>query len=212
MHQRRHRPCLQRRAEVIWWAADRLRALGGLDGSYAIAIDAVGSAYLTGATSPSNFPVRPGAFQTTYGGGGSDGYVTKLNPAGTALVYSTYLGGSGGDAGVGIAIDSSGNAFVTGGTGSTNFPTVNPVQPNYAGGSGDAFVTELNPLGTGLVFSTYLGGSGDDSGQGIALDTLPNPNVYLSGDTSSTDFPTTSGGLPDHVRRWHPRRLRRKAR
>jgi hypothetical protein len=78
MHQRRHRPCLQRRAEVIWWAADRLRALGGLDGSYAIAIDAVGSAYLTGATSPSNFPVRPGAFQTTYGGGPTDAFVTKI--------------------------------------------------------------------------------------------------------------------------------------
>src|SRR6266446_4598773 len=78
MHQRRHRPCLQRRAEVIWWAADRLRALGGLDGSYAIAIDAVGSAYLTGATSPSNFPVRPGAFQTNYGGGPTDAFVPKI--------------------------------------------------------------------------------------------------------------------------------------
>jgi hypothetical protein len=82
-------------------------------------------------------------------------WLIKVNPAGTALVYSTYLGGSGGEGGSGIAIDSSGNAFVAGDTSSTNFPTVNPVQPNNAGGS-DAFVTELNPLGTGLVFSTYL--------------------------------------------------------
>jgi len=170
--------------------------LGGTgdDDGIGIAVDSTASAYVTGQTSSTNFPATPGAFQTAYGGGNSDGYVAKLNPAGTALVYSTYLGGSGGDDGSGIAIDPSGNAFVTGGTSSTNFPAVNPIQPNNAGGS-DAFVMELNPLGTALVFSTYLGGSGTDYGVGIALDTLPNPNIYVTGDTNSTNFPTTSGAF-----------------
>jgi hypothetical protein len=107
MHQRRHRPCLQRRAEVIWWAADRLGALGGLDWSYAIAIDAAGSAYVAGVTRSSNFPVTPGAFQTT-SGSSDDGWVAKLNPTGSGLIYSTYLGGTGEDNVLAIAGDSAG--------------------------------------------------------------------------------------------------------
>ena len=96
--------------------------------------------------------------------------MTKLNPSGSALVYSTYLGGSGGnggngDGGNGIAVDSSGNAYVTGYTTSTNFPTMNPLQPVNGGGTYDAFVTKLNPSGSALVYSTYLGGSGDDIGE-----------------------------------------------
>ena len=89
-----------------------------------------------------------------------DAFVTKLNAAGSALVYSTYLGGSGDDDGNGIAVDSSGNAYVTGYTDSTNFPTANAFQAAFGGGSGDAFVTKLNAAGSALVYSTYLGGSG----------------------------------------------------
>jgi hypothetical protein len=140
MHQRRHRPCLQRRAEVIWWAADRLRALGGLDGSYAIAIDSVGSAYVGGVTGASNFPVTPGTFQTT-SGGSDDGWVAKPNPTGSGLIYSTYLGGSGEDNVNGIAGDSAGFAYVRGFTRSTNFPTTpGAFQTSYGGGPSDDFV------------------------------------------------------------------------
>jgi hypothetical protein len=119
--------------------------------------------------------------------------VAKLNVSGTALVYSTYLGGSGDDSGNGIAVDSAGNAFVTGETGSTNFPTANPLQPTYGGGF-DAFVAKLNASGTALVYSTYLGGSGDDSGNGIALDSAG--NAYVTGNTNSTDFPTVKALQP----------------
>jgi hypothetical protein len=96
--------------------------------------------------------------QPTYGGDPYDAFVAQLNPTGSALVYSTYLGGSGNDQGLGIAVDSSGNAYVTGLTFSSDFPLMNPLQPTYGGGYGDAFVSELNPSGTALVYSTYLGG------------------------------------------------------
>ena len=106
----------------------------------------------------------------------ADAFVTKLNSTGSALVYSTYLGGGtaatqgGGanDEGHAIAVDNNGNAYITGSTASTDFPTVNAVQPNYGGG--DAFVTKLNATGTALVYSTYLGGGGYDEGNGIAVD------------------------------------------
>src|SRR5439155_3865512 len=113
-----------------------------------------------------------------------------------ALVYSTYLGGSGGDGGEGIAVDTSGNAYMTGTTGSTDFPTANPLQAACAvdsgGFCGDAFVTKLNASGSALVYSTYLGGSGflEEEGAGIAVDTLG--NAYVIGETDSTDFPTAS--------------------
>src|SRR5258708_38024873 len=90
-------------------------------------------------------------------GGGTDVYVAKLNPTGNQLVYSTYLGGSGNDGATGIAVDSGGNAYITGVTSSTNFPTTNPVQAAHGGGMFDAFVAKLNPLGSKLVYSTYLG-------------------------------------------------------
>ncbi len=151
---------------------------------------------MAGITSSTDFPTTPGAFQTTFGGGSSDAFVTKLNPLGTGLVYSTYLGGSGDDAGLGIAIDAlpTPNAYVTGQTSSTNFPTVNPIQAAFGGGSFDAFVTKLNPFGNDLVYSTYLGGSGSDGGASIALDTLPNPNAYVAG-IAGTNFPTTAGAF-----------------
>ena len=134
----------------------------GYDQGNGIAVDSAGNAYVTGFTASSNFPTTTGAFQTAYGGGSSDAFVTKLNATGTGLVYSTYLGGSGGDAGTGIAVDSSGNAYVTGNTNSSNFPATTGAFQATFGGYNDAFVTKLNATGTGLVYSTYFGGSGYD--------------------------------------------------
>jgi hypothetical protein len=120
--------------------------------------------------------------------------VTKLNPAGTGLVYSTYLGGDRNDTGEGIAVDADGNAYVTGTTDSTNFPTTfGAVQPTFRGGFGDAFVTKLDPGGSAVVYSTYLGGSGREEGSGIALDV--HRNAYVTGATRSADFPTTPGSV-----------------
>ncbi len=178
---------------------------GGFGTGPGIAVDSAGDAYVVGGTSSTNFPTTPGAFQTAFGGRDAnnvdgDAFVTKLNAAGSALVYSTYLGGNGADDATSIAVDSSGNATVTGWTNSTNFPTVNPLQPTKTQGAGafgylnlDTFVTTLNAAGSGLLFSTYLGGTGDDSGWGIAED--PSGNVYVNGTTNSTNFPTTPGAL-----------------
>jgi hypothetical protein len=152
-----------------------------------IVVDSSGDAYVTGRTASTNFPTM-NPLQSAYGGGsGDDAFVTKLNAPGSALVYSTYIGGSGDDLGVGIAVDSLGNAYVTGYTASTNFPTMNPLQQAF-GGSSDAFVAQLNPSGSVLVYSTYLGGSSSDSGLGIAVDS--SGNAYVTGYTASTNFPT----------------------
>jgi hypothetical protein len=165
--------------------------LGGGGGS-AIAVDSAGEAYVTGGTGGDS-PVTPGAFQTTYGGGFGDAFVTKINSTGSALVYSTYLGGSGGDGGLGIAVDSAGNAYVVGDTNSHNFPTESAVHPHYRGGLSDAFVTKINPSGSALFSSTYLGGSGWDESLGIAADSAG--NAYVTGYTESNNFPTTSGAF-----------------
>ena len=154
-----------------------------------IAVDSAGNAYVTGLTTFGNFPITPGAFQTTRHGS-YNAFVTKINPAGSALVYSSYLGGSGLDFGIAIAVDSSGNAYVTGWTSSTDFPTVNPLQAANGGGF-DAFIAKVNSTGTALIYSTYLGGSGDEKCQcGIALDS--SGNAYVTGWTSSTNFPTVN--------------------
>ncbi len=169
--------------------------LGGTTGSNdwaaAIAVDAAGRAYVTGSTQAADFPTTLGAPQRTYGGQ-IDAFVAALNPGGSALVYSTYLGGGGTDQALGIAVDGFGDAFVTGLTGSGNFPTAGAVQPVIAGGN-DAFVARLNVAGTALVYSTFLGGSGGDSGYGIAVDPAGNP--YVAGFTSSANFPTTAGAF-----------------
>lgn len=158
----------------------------GSDGR-GIAIDRAGNAYVTGGTG--GITTTPGAFQTA-STSGETAFVTKLNPDGSALVYSTYLGGRTTDFGRGIAVDSAGNASVTGTTFSTNFPTMNAFQSAHAnGGNGsDAFVTRLNNTGSGLIFSTYLGGGSDDAGTGIAVDT--SDNAYVTGYTFSNNFPT----------------------
>jgi hypothetical protein len=168
----------------------------GSDSGDAIAVDSSGNAYVTGYTTSTDFPtVNP--LQATCGGctaGSTDAFVAKLKADGSALVYSTYLGGSQRDAGLGIAVDSSGSAYVTGLTYSTDFPVVNPIQATCGGcltglfGYDDAFVTKLNAAGSALVYSTYLGGSYADQGNGIAVDS--SGNAYVIGTTSSTNFPT----------------------
>jgi hypothetical protein len=169
--------------------------LGATDtGGFGIAVDAKGNAFVAGFTNSADFPTTPGAFQTTYGGLG-EAFVTKLNIAGSGLLYSTYLGGSGGARATAIAVDAAGNAFVTGHTSNTNFPTTLGAFQTTCGGcnlgtdSGDAFITKLNPSGSALVYSTFLGGSGDEAGNGIAIDA--SGNAYVTGFTNSGDFPTT---------------------
>jgi len=180
-----------------------------------IAVDSSGNAYVTGLTSTADFPVTAGAFQTVYCNGSTSGgcinaFITKLNSTGTALVYSTYLGGSLSDTGYAIAVDSSGDAYITGETLSTDFPvtagafqTVNNCS-NVVGGyyCSNAFITKLNPTGTALVYSTYLGGSGNnpnavsfpaDIGTAIAVDS--SGDAYVTGTATSTDFPVTAGAF-----------------
>jgi len=152
-----------------------------------IAIDSSGNAYVTGLTCSSDFPTRNPLQPAN--AGGCDAFVTKLNPTGSDVVYSTYLGGSGPDTPWYIAVDSAGNVYVAGQTFSPDFPTSSPLQAVYAGG-GDVFVAELNPSGSALLFSTYLGGSGDDGAGSVALDS--SGNIYLAGWTSSPDFPSAS--------------------
>jgi beta-propeller repeat-containing protein/centrosomal CEP192-like protein len=163
--------------------------LGGSVTDYgsAIAVDSAGDAYVVGSTNSFDFPTA-NAIQPTFAGGGvTDGFVSKFNPAGSALVYSTYLGGTGDDSVNGVAVDSVGDAYVTGGSTSSHFPTVNAIQPTNHGGR-DAFVTEINPLGSAFVYSTYLGGPTNDSGTSIALDSAR--STYVIGTTKS-QFPRT---------------------
>src|SRR5438094_3933059 len=234
--------------------------IGGSFGeqALAIAVDSSGVAYVAGQALSSNFPTTAGAFDTTYNGNG-DAFLLKLSATGSSLLYSTYLGGSGLDQALGVALDSSGNIYMAGQTFSTNFPTLNalqtangglqdsfvaeftnsgsPLYSTYLGGSGydqangiavdalgrayvtgyttspdfpvhnapavgaacsscanntnDAFVAAIGANGTGFVYSTYLGGSGDDQGMGIAVDAVG--NAYVTGSTFSTNFPTTVG-------------------
>jgi len=164
--------------------------LGGTgdDGAVKIAVDSAGSAYVVGHTASTNFPVL-GAAQPVYGGGG-DIFVAKLNAAGTALVYSTYFGGTGGDSGQAIAVDANGKAYLTGSTSSLDFPTTaNAAQPAYGGGN-DGFLVILDSTGA-LAYSSYLGGSGLDVGTAVAVDGVG--DAYVTGYTQSTNFPVTNG-------------------
>ncbi len=162
----------------------------GSDNCYSIALDNRGNTYLTGQTASTDFPLF-NPIQRVYGGGSADAFVTKINPSGSAFIYSTYLGGNRySDVGSNIAVDVSGNAYVTGYTGSTNFPTLNAIQGTFGGRLDDAFVTKINPSGSTLLYSTYIGGKGDDLGYGIALDATG--NAYVTGYTGSTNFPRAS--------------------
>ena len=163
--------------------------LGGRleDNIRAIAVDTAGAAVVTGYTNSANFPTML-PYDSTYSIGGWDVFVTKLSPAGTSLEYSTYLGGSGSAQAYGIALDSSGAAYVTGETNSDNFPTVRAYDSTFNGGFADVFLAKLTRAGNGLDYSTYLGGSLQDEALGIALDA--EGNAYLTGQTSSPNFPT----------------------
>ena len=171
--------------------------LGGSQSDAATALaESSGAVYITGYTASSDFPVKapagagtPEPFQQTYGGN-TDAFVAEIAANGSALVYSSYLGGSGADFGQGIAVDSSGNAYVTGSTQSTNFPvSTNALQPNI-NGSQDAFITKVNFAGEQILYSTYLGGSAADVAQAIALDS--SNDMFIAGYTFSPDFPTVA--------------------
>jgi uncharacterized protein (TIGR03437 family) len=196
-----------------------LTYLGGSgdDVPFGMAVDGPGNVYLTGYTNSNNFPTTKGVLQTAFAGSGGnscqrfgDAFVAKLNPSGTQLIYSTYLGGKLDDEGSAIAIDSAGNAYVSGATLSSDFPTTaGSFQTSLAGTGGevgrpscnnapwfnlgDAFVAKLDPAGAQLLFSTYLGGSDNDWATAIAIDS--SLNVYVAGATLSPNFPTTSGAL-----------------
>jgi len=166
-------------------------------------VDAQGAAYVTGGTDSTDFPTTEGAFQTSYRLGSEaqryDVFITKLNPAGSGLEYSTFLGGSGNEIGTSIAIDAQGNAYVTGTTTSSqNFPlTQGAADTSYGGHGGneqwtrwgDAFAVKLNPTGAQLVYSTYIGGNKDEMAFSIAVDAQG--AAYIAGNTLSTDFATT---------------------
>jgi hypothetical protein len=180
--------------------------LGGsnLNDGQGIAVSSGGDAYVAGWTNSTDFPTAH-ALQPE-SGGGVDAFLTQFTPDGSALVYSTYLGGSGGDQAHAVALDQDGNAYVTGETRSSDFPTANALQPDFGGGTGplpsDAFVAKIGfdaqTEMMSFVYSTYLGGSGNDLGRGIGVD--GSGNAYVTGYTSSTDFLTTPGALQSTLR------------
>ncbi len=163
----------------------------GADTVWSIRVDGSNNVYVAGQTSSTNFPTTTSAFQTTCGTdcAANDAFVSKFNSAGTALLYSTFLGGSSEQEAFSLAIDSSGDAYVTGRTSSTDFPHTKGSFQTSFGGVFDAYLTELNPTGSGLLYSTYFGGSASDAGLGIAVDSAK--NVYLTGRTYSTNFAVT---------------------
>src|SRR3990170_439256 len=168
--------------------------LCGDGGGFSIAIDAAGSAHVTGVTDSADFPVTPGAFDTSYNGGYfGDAFVAKLDPVGGSLLYSTYVGGGGDEAGHSIALDATGDAYVTGWTNSTDFPVTLGAFDTTLNGVGDAFVAKLDAGGASLLFSTYLGGAYEDYAISIAIDAAGDP--YVTGWTSSADFPVTPGAF-----------------
>jgi hypothetical protein len=168
------------------------------DSGTAIAIDAAGDAYVVGGSQDTDFPTTIGSAYQAALIGQENAVVTKLNPAGSKLIYSTYIGGSGADSAAGVAVDSSGNAYITGQTTSQNYPVTEGAFQSKFGyttdGGSNAFVTKLNPAGTALVYSTYLGGNGEgDQANAIALDKLG--DVYITGQTDATNFPLTAGAI-----------------
>jgi photosystem II stability/assembly factor-like uncharacterized protein len=170
-----------------------------------IAIDAAGNAFVTGETSARSFPTTPNAFKpiksdtdsasavNPNGSPYTEAFVTKLNATGTSLIYSTFLGGNGNDSGNGIKLDASGNAYIVGTTAATDFPMQNALYGHFLGGTSDAFLSKLNPAGTTLLYSTYVGGISRDTGKALDIDAAG--NVYLCGDTNSTNLPVTAGAF-----------------
>ncbi len=162
------------------------------DLGWGVAVDSSGNAYITGYTSSADFPTTPGAFKTNFSGT-RDAFVVKLNSTGSALTYSTYLGGNSEERGYAIALDSAGSAYVAGFAKSTNFPVTSGAYQTTNPGGATAFITKFNATGSGLVYSTYVGGSSDDWANALAIDS--SGNAYLAGYTQSSNFPTTSGAF-----------------
>jgi hypothetical protein len=162
---------------------------GNNDHIFALAVDSSGCAYATGNTYSTNFPTED-AYQNSSGGGLRDSLLVKFSSTGNDLVYSTYFGGSGSDTGEAIQVDSSGRAYIAGYTNSTDFPTQGAYQNTFSGGDADVAVTIFSSSGSSLVYSTYLGGSGREEAFALALDS--SKNIYITGRTNSTDFPTVN--------------------
>jgi Beta-propeller repeat len=174
-------------------------AFGGTEGA-AIAVDSSGNAYITGETFSTNYPTTFGSFRKSYCGGFSDAYVSAINAAGSAYIYSTYLcgpnfaGGDNAEYGFGIAVDAAGNAYVTGYTNSPTFPVTADAYQSVVAGYDDAFLTKLNPSGSALLYSTFLGGAQFDDGfGGVGLDNAG--HVFVAGSAESPEFPTTPGAF-----------------
>ena len=170
----------------------------GIDAANGIVLDSNGDAFVVGTTSSTNFPITAGAFQTNNNASQTAGFVTELNSTGTSLVYSTYLGGSTYTSVNTVAVDASGNAYVAGNTVDANYPTTaaayDVVQPTKAApNSNSAFITKLNPTGSALIYSTYLGGSQLDYAYTIAVDSTG--EAFVGGDTNSFNFPVTPGAI-----------------
>src|SRR5262249_8027727 len=166
----------------------------GVDVASGIAVDSAGQVYIAGHTDSSNFPTSMDAYQTTYSGGGQDAFVAKFNASGSALIYSTYLGGAHSEAATAIALDPSGNAYVTGYNYLGGFPTKQGAYQTAIVGFNDAFITKLNASGSSLIYSTYLGGTSENVAFGVAVDSFG--NAYVTGHTESADFPTKNALQP----------------
>jgi hypothetical protein len=173
---------------------------GSADSGFGVAVDGAGNMYVVGSTDSSDFPtegpVQPDLVEN--GDVHTDAFITKLNPTGTALVFSSYLGGKGKDIGYSVAVGPDNSPYIVGSTESSDFPMSKPLHKNFGGGKSDAFITKLGPQGAVLDFSTYLGGSGDDDARSVALG--PGATVLVAGSTNSEDFPTAKPirGKIDH--------------
>ena len=172
---------------------------------WAIAVDGNGSAYVTGETYSLAFPLRNAIYPTPRGG--LDVTVSKFDPSGSNLVYSTYLGSSSDDLSRSIAVDAAGNAYLAGMAGGSDFPTANAFQSNF-GGITDAFVTKISPDGSSLVYSTFLGGNGAEDGLGLAVDTTG--SVFVAGRTTSANFPVANAGVGERCHGTRAARRREK--
>jgi hypothetical protein len=174
---------------VLLWAT--FLGGGGDDFGHGVALDGSGSPVVTGYTTAPDFPTTTGAYDTSFNGGTCDGFVAKLSASGSALSWSSFLGGSGADRGYALALDGSGSAFVTGYTASIDFPTTPGACDTTLNGGQDVYVTRFSPSGSDLLGSTFLGGGANDGAYALALDLAG--NAVVMGETASSDFPTTVG-------------------
>ncbi len=172
--------------------------LGGSsdENAIAIALDSANNVFVAGTTASSNFPTTPGAYKTSYFGGTSDMFVSRIAADGRSLLYSTFVGSHGTDRANGIAVDSAGNAVVVGDTDSDEYMVTSDAAQNRRSGGLDGVITRLNPAGNAVLYSSFIGGKGDDSAQAIAMDVAG--NAYVAGYTASSNFPVASGAAQSY--------------